>query len=135
MVLQNKKYIMSRRPPRRGRRSRATKRGQAASVSTINSGHEARLSFFSVAGHVIEPEHAEELVEWIPKLSSSSSPSVTQAHSSLPSNAAAKAAHSTGALSTVTSSIAPPSCTEESPEIFNHSVGYMLLEDAQQFEG
>ncbi|PIO31081.1 hypothetical protein AB205_0069690 [Aquarana catesbeiana] len=105
---------MSRRPPRRGRRSRATRRGQAASVSTVNSGgHGARLSFFTAAGRVFEPEHAEELVEWITKPSSSSS--VTQAQSSLPSNAAAKSAYSTGSLSTVTYSVAPPSCTEESP--------------------
>ncbi|PIO40471.1 hypothetical protein AB205_0208300, partial [Aquarana catesbeiana] len=109
VVLQNKIYIMSRKPPRRGRCSQATKRGQAGSVSTVNSGHGARLSFFSAAGHVIEPQHAEELVEWIPKPSSSSSSSVTQAQSSLPSNAAAKAAYSTDSLSTVTPSIAPPS--------------------------
>ncbi|PIO33718.1 hypothetical protein AB205_0109420, partial [Aquarana catesbeiana] len=120
-----------------------TKRGQAASASTVNSGgrghgassaggHGARLSFFSAAGRVIEPQHAEELVEWITKLSSSS---VTQAQSSLPSSAAAKVAYSTGSLSTVTPSVAPPSCTEVSPELFDHSVGYMLLEDAQQFEG
>ncbi|PIO38889.1 hypothetical protein AB205_0060090, partial [Aquarana catesbeiana] len=88
VVLQNKIYIMSRRPPRRGRRSQATNRGQAAS-----------------------------------------------AQSSLPSNAAAKAAYSTGSFFTVTPSVAPPSCTEESPELFDHSVGYMLLEDAQRFDG
>ncbi|PIO16249.1 hypothetical protein AB205_0186860, partial [Aquarana catesbeiana] len=29
----------------------------------------------------------------------------------------------------------PPSCTEESPELFDHSVGYMLQADAQRFEG
>ncbi|PIO32026.1 hypothetical protein AB205_0070260 [Aquarana catesbeiana] len=29
----------------------------------------------------------------------------------------------------------PPSCTEESPKLFDHSVGYMLQEDAQRFEG
>ncbi|PIO24886.1 hypothetical protein AB205_0165790, partial [Aquarana catesbeiana] len=125
---------MPRRPPRRGRRSQATKRGQAGSVSTVNSaghGHGAssagcrgaHLFFFSAAGHVIEPEHAEELVEWITKLSSSSSSSVTQAQSRFPSYVAAKAAYSTGSLST------------ESPELFGHSVGYMLIEDAQRFEG
>ncbi|PIO31453.1 hypothetical protein AB205_0081850 [Aquarana catesbeiana] len=81
---------MSGRPPRRGRHSQATKRGQAGSVSTVNSGRGAHLSFFSAAVRVIEPEHAEELVEWITKSSSSSSSSVTQAQSSLPSNAAAK---------------------------------------------
>ncbi|PIO15447.1 hypothetical protein AB205_0105750 [Aquarana catesbeiana] len=127
---------MSGRPPRRGRRSQATKRGQAASVPTVNSGGSgALLSFFYAAGHVIKPEHAEELVEWITKPSSSSSSSVTQVQSSLPSNAAAKVAYSTDSLSTVTPSIAPPSCTEESPELLDHSVGYMLLEDAQRFEG
>ncbi|PIO04539.1 hypothetical protein AB205_0056700 [Aquarana catesbeiana] len=125
---------MSERPPRRGRCSQATKRGQAASVSTVNSGCGARLPFFSAASRVIEPEHAEELVEWITKPSSSFSSSVTQAQSSLPSNAAAKEAYSTDSLSTVTPFIAPPSCMEESPELFDHSVGYMLLEDAQQIE-
>ncbi|PIO28469.1 hypothetical protein AB205_0043560, partial [Aquarana catesbeiana] len=125
---------MSGRSPRRGRRSQATKRGQAGSVSTVNSagqghgassagGRGARLSFFFAAGRVIEAQHAEELVEWITKPSSSSSSSFTQAQSTLPSNAAAKAAYSTDSLST------------ESPELFDHSVGYMLLEDAQRFEG
>ncbi|PIO24498.1 hypothetical protein AB205_0221100, partial [Aquarana catesbeiana] len=134
VVWQNKKYIMSGKPPRRGRRSQATKRGQAASVSTVNSGGHghgassadgrgACMSFFAAAVCVIEPQHAEELVEWITKPSSSSSSSVTQAQSSLPSNAAAKVAYSTGSLFT------------ESPELLDHSVGYMLLEDVQRFEG
>ncbi|PIO28505.1 hypothetical protein AB205_0152820 [Aquarana catesbeiana] len=121
---------MSGRPPRRGRRSQATKRGQAGSVSTVDSagrGHSAS----SAPGHVIGPQHAEELVEWITKPSSSSSSSVTQAQSSVPANAAAKLAYSIGSMSTVTPSLAPPSCTEESPELFNHSVGYTLQEDAQ----
>ncbi|PIO14875.1 hypothetical protein AB205_0147060, partial [Aquarana catesbeiana] len=122
---------MSGRPPRKGRCSQATKRGQAGSVSTVNSagrghgassarGHGAHLSFFSAAGHVIESQHAKELVEWITKPSSSS---VTQAQSSLPANAAAKAAYSIGSMST------------ESPKLFDHSVSYMLQEDAQRFEG
>ncbi|PIO11301.1 hypothetical protein AB205_0066730 [Aquarana catesbeiana] len=125
---------MSGRPPRRGRRSQATKRGQAGSMFTVNSaghghsassarGHGARLSFFSAAGRVFEPQHAEELVEWITKPSSSSSSSVTQARSSLPANAATKAAYSIGFMST------------ESPELFDHSVRYMLQEDVQQIEG
>ncbi|PIO14935.1 hypothetical protein AB205_0012650 [Aquarana catesbeiana] len=126
---------MSRRPPRRGRCSQATKRGKAASVSTVNSGRGTRLSFFTAAGRVIEPQHAEELVEWITKPSSSSSSSVTQAQSSLPSKAAAKTAYSTGYLSTVTPSVAPPSSTEESRELFDHSVSYMLLENVHLFEG
>ncbi|PIO16632.1 hypothetical protein AB205_0066490, partial [Aquarana catesbeiana] len=122
---------MSGRPPRRGRRSQATKRGQAGFVSTVNSagrghgassarGRGARLSFFSTASRDIEPQHAEELVELRTKPSSSS---VTQAQSSLPANAAAKAAYSIGSMST------------ESPKLFDRSVGYMLLEDAQRFEG
>ncbi|PIO09378.1 hypothetical protein AB205_0107810, partial [Aquarana catesbeiana] len=106
-------------------------RGHDASSA---GGRGVRLSFFAAAGRVIEPQHAEELVEWITKPSSSSSSSVTQAQSSLPSNAAAKVAYSTGSLSTVTPSVAPPSCMEF-PELFDHSVGYMLLEDAQRFEG
>ncbi|PIO38957.1 hypothetical protein AB205_0122110, partial [Aquarana catesbeiana] len=119
---------MSGRPPRRGRRSQATKRGQAGSVSTANS---------AGRGHAgcVDPQHAEELVEWITKRPSSSSSSITQAQSSLPANAAAKVAYSIGSMSSVTPSLAPPSCMEESPELFKHSVGYMLQEDAQRFEG
>ncbi|PIO14886.1 hypothetical protein AB205_0202070 [Aquarana catesbeiana] len=120
---------MSGRPPRKGRRSQATKREQAGSVSTVNSAGRGH------AGRVIEPQHAEELVEWTTKPSSSSSSSVTQAQSSLSANAAAKAAYSIGSMSTVTPFLAQPSCTEESPELFDHSVGYMLQEDAQRFEG
>ncbi|PIO15682.1 hypothetical protein AB205_0061850 [Aquarana catesbeiana] len=124
---------MSGRPPRRGRCSQATKRGQAGSVSTANSaghGHDAS----SAPGHV-EPQHAEELVERMTKPSSSFSSSVTQAQGTLSANAAAKAASSIGSMSSVTPSLAPPSCPEESPELFDHSVGYMLQEDAQCFEG
>ncbi|PIO23063.1 hypothetical protein AB205_0118270, partial [Aquarana catesbeiana] len=134
VVLLNKIYSMSKRPPRRGRRSQATKRGQAGSVSTVDSaghghgassarGHGARLSFYSAAGRVIEPQHAQELVEWITKPSISSSSSVTQAQSRLPANAATKAAYSIDSMST------------EFPELFDHSVGYMLQEDVQRFEG
>ena len=105
-------------------------------MSTVNSGGRgAQLSFFSTAGRVIEPQHAEELVEWITKPLSSFSSSVTQAQSTLPGNAAAKAAYSISSMSLVTPSLAPSSCTEESPKLFDHSAGYMLLEDAQPFEG
>ncbi|PIN97958.1 hypothetical protein AB205_0088910 [Aquarana catesbeiana] len=121
---------MSGRPTRRGRCLQATKRGQAGSVSTANiavrghgassaSGHGAYLCFFSAAGRV-EPQHAEELVEWMIKPSSSS---VTQAQSTLAANAAAKVVSSISLMSS------------ESPELFEHSVGYMLQEDAQHFEG
>ncbi|PIO11987.1 hypothetical protein AB205_0008720 [Aquarana catesbeiana] len=122
---------MSRRPPRRGRRSQATKRGQAGSVSTVNSGRGAHFSFFPAAGCVIKPEHAEELVEWIKKPSSSFSPSVRVVCPSLqlPKRPIAPAP------CPVTPSLAPPSCTEESPELFDHRVGNMLLEDVQRFEG
>ncbi|PIO12694.1 hypothetical protein AB205_0099370, partial [Aquarana catesbeiana] len=116
---------MSGRPTRRGRCSQATKRGQAGSVSTANiAGH----------GHAgrVEPQHAEELVEWMTKPSSSS---VTQTQSTLAANAAAKADSSIGSMSSVTPSLAPPSCPEESLELFDHSVGYMLQEDAKRFEG
>ncbi|PIO05387.1 hypothetical protein AB205_0107410 [Aquarana catesbeiana] len=124
---------MSGRPPRRDRHLQATKRGQAGSVSTANSagrGHGA-----SSAPGRVEPQHAEELVEWMTKPSSSSSSSVTQAQGILSANAAAKVASSFDSVSSVTPSLAPPSCPEESPELFNHSVGYMLQEDEQQFEG
>ncbi|PIO24761.1 hypothetical protein AB205_0021960, partial [Aquarana catesbeiana] len=115
------KYSMSGRPTRRGIRSQATKRGQAGSVSAANiagRGHSA-----SSASGRVEPQHAEELVEWMTKPSSSSSSSVTQAQSTLAANAAAKAASSIGSMSS------------ESPELFDHSAGYMLQEDAQRFEG
>ncbi|PIO16392.1 hypothetical protein AB205_0014280, partial [Aquarana catesbeiana] len=74
---------ISGRPTSRGRQSQANKRGQAGSVSRGNSagrgdgasssahGHGTRLFFFSAAGHV-EPQHAEHLVEWMTKSSSSS---------------------------------------------------------------
>ncbi|PIO11599.1 hypothetical protein AB205_0143370, partial [Aquarana catesbeiana] len=94
--------------------------------------HPQHVAVGHASGSVIEPQHAEELVKWITKPSSSS---VTQAQSSLPANAAAKAAYSIGSMSTVIPFLAPPSCTEESPEQFDHSVGYMLQEDAQRFEG
>ncbi|PIO12738.1 hypothetical protein AB205_0066950, partial [Aquarana catesbeiana] len=80
------------------------------------------LVLISAAGRV-DPQHAEELVEWITKPSSSSSSSVTQAQSSLPANVAAKAAYSIGSMSS------------ECPELIDYSVGYMLQEDAQHFEG
>ncbi|PIO34552.1 hypothetical protein AB205_0056390, partial [Aquarana catesbeiana] len=124
---------MSGRPPWKGRCSQATKRRQAGSVSTANSagrGHGA-----SSAPGRVEPQHAEELVKSITKPSSSSSSSVTQAKTSLDANAAAKAAYSIGSMASVTPSLAPPSFPEESPELFDHSVGYMLQEDAQRFEG
>ncbi|PIO16625.1 hypothetical protein AB205_0193760, partial [Aquarana catesbeiana] len=124
---------MSGRPPRRGRRSQATKRGQAGSVSTANSagcGHDA-----SSAPGRVEPQLAEELVEWMTKPSSSSSSSLTHAQRTLSANAAAKGASSIGSMSSVTPSLAPPSCPEDSPELFDHSVGYILQEDAQRFEG
>ncbi|PIO16023.1 hypothetical protein AB205_0180630, partial [Aquarana catesbeiana] len=130
VVLHNKIYIMSGRPPRRGRRSQATKRGQAASVSTVNSGRGARLSFFSAAGCVIEPEHAEESLEWItkhPPPPLSPRFRVVCLPMQLPKQPIPPAP------CPVTPSVAPPSCTEESPELFDHSVGYILLEDEQQF--
>ncbi|PIO28757.1 hypothetical protein AB205_0084030, partial [Aquarana catesbeiana] len=121
---------MSGRPARRGRCSQATKRGQAGSVSTANiagRGHSA-----SSAPGRVEPQHAEELIEWMTKPSSSS---VTQAQSTLAADAAAKVASFIGSMSSVTPSLAPPSCPEESPELFDHNVGYMLQADAQCFEG
>ncbi|PIO23099.1 hypothetical protein AB205_0161130 [Aquarana catesbeiana] len=123
---------MSERPPRRGKRSQATKKGQASSVSTANSaghGHSA-----SSAPYRVEPQHAEELVEWMTKLSSSSSSSLTQAQGTLSAKVSAKAASSLGSMASVNRSLAPP-CPEESPRLFNHSVGYMLQDDAQHFEG
>ncbi|PIO25540.1 hypothetical protein AB205_0165460 [Aquarana catesbeiana] len=58
---------MSGRPTRRGRQSQANKRGQAGLVSRGNSaghGHAGR----------VELQHAEDLVEWMTKPSSSSHP-------------------------------------------------------------
>ncbi|PIO11321.1 hypothetical protein AB205_0160080 [Aquarana catesbeiana] len=137
---------MSGRPTRRGRQLQANKRGQAGSVSRGNSaghGHGAspsacgrgtRLSFFSAAGRV-EPQHAEDLVEWMTKPSSSSSSTLTPAQGTLSGKAAANMASSLSSMASVTPSLAPPCPPEESPELFDHSVGYMLQEDAQRFEG
>ncbi|PIO10666.1 hypothetical protein AB205_0010050, partial [Aquarana catesbeiana] len=125
---------MSGRPTRRGRQSQANKRGQAGSVSRGNSagrgngasssarGRGTHLSFFSVAG-CIELQHAEDLVEWMTKPSSSSSSSLTQAQGTLSGKAAANAASSLGSMAS------------ESPKLFDHSVKYMLQEDSQRFEG
>ncbi|PIO15728.1 hypothetical protein AB205_0198990, partial [Aquarana catesbeiana] len=127
---------MSGRPTRRGRQSQSNKRGQAGSVSRGNSagrGHCASssargcgtcLAFFSAAGRV-EPQHAEDLVEWMTKPSSSSSYSLTR----LRVLCLAKQ------LPTRPLPSAPPCPPEESPELFDHSVGYMFQEDAQRFEG
>ncbi|PIO10114.1 hypothetical protein AB205_0059330, partial [Aquarana catesbeiana] len=87
------------------------------------------------AAGCVEPQHAEDLVEWMTKPSSSSSSSLTQAQGTLSGKAAANAASCLGSMASVTPSLAPPSPPEESPELFDHSVGYMLQEDAQRFEG
>ncbi|PIO24675.1 hypothetical protein AB205_0102450, partial [Aquarana catesbeiana] len=135
---------MSGRPTRSDRQSQAKKRGQAGPVSRGNSagrGHSAsarsrgtRLSFFSAAGR-FEPKHAEDLVEWMTKPSSSSSSSLTLAQGTLSGKAAAKAASSLSSMASGTPSLAPPYPPEESLELLDHSVGYMLQEDAKRFEG
>ncbi|PIO30330.1 hypothetical protein AB205_0022110, partial [Aquarana catesbeiana] len=48
---------------------------------------------------------------------------------------AANVASSLGSMASVTPSLAPPCPPEESLELFDHSVGYMLQEDAQCLEG
>ncbi|PIO24495.1 hypothetical protein AB205_0066070, partial [Aquarana catesbeiana] len=75
----------------------------------------------------VDPQHAEELVEWITKPSSSSSSSVTQAQSTLPANAAAKAAYSIDSIPTIKHGGVPQTVRPQ--------CGYMLQEDAQRFEG
>ncbi|PIO26885.1 hypothetical protein AB205_0021380 [Aquarana catesbeiana] len=125
---------MSGRPTRRGRQSQANKRGQAGSVSRGNSacrGHGASSS----APGCVEPQHAEDLVEWMTMPSSSSSSSLTQAQGTFSGKAADNAASSLGSMASVTPSLALPCPPEESPELFDHSVGYMLQEDAQCLEG
>ncbi|PIO23387.1 hypothetical protein AB205_0122840, partial [Aquarana catesbeiana] len=117
---------MSGRPTRRSIHTQANKRGQAGSVSRGNSAGRGHGASSSAPG-LVEPQHAEELVEWMTKPSSSS---LTQAQGTL----SAKAASSLGSMASVTPSLAPP-CPEESPELFDHSVGYMLQEDVQHFEG
>ncbi|PIO14627.1 hypothetical protein AB205_0206180, partial [Aquarana catesbeiana] len=124
----------SGRPTRRGRQSQANKRGQAGSVSRGNSASHGDGASSSAPGHV-EQQHAEDLVEWITKPSSSSSSSLTQAQGILSGKAAANVASSLGSVASVTPSLARPCPPEESPEPFDHSVGYMLQEDAQHFEG
>ncbi|PIO11155.1 hypothetical protein AB205_0077800, partial [Aquarana catesbeiana] len=122
---------MSGRPTRRSRQSQANKRGQAGSVSKGNSAGRGDGASSSAPGRV-EPQHAEDLVEWMTKPSSSS---LTQAQGTLSGKAAANSATSLGSMASVTPSLAPPCPPEESPELFDHSVGYMLQEDAQSFEG
>ncbi|PIO13777.1 hypothetical protein AB205_0167380 [Aquarana catesbeiana] len=125
---------MSGRPTRRGRQSQANKRGQEGSVSRGNSAGRGDGASSSAPGR-IELQHAEDLVEWMTKPSSSFSSSLTQAQGTLSSKAAANVASSLGSMASVTPSLAPPCPPEESPELFDHSVGYMLQEDAQRFEG
>lgn len=91
------------------------------------------IGLFSAAGHV-EPQHAEDLVEWMTKPSSSSSSSLAHAQGTLSGKAAANSASSLGSMASVTPSVAPPCPPEESLELFDHSVGYMLQEDAQRLE-
>ncbi|PIO12415.1 hypothetical protein AB205_0006430, partial [Aquarana catesbeiana] len=124
---------MSGRPTRRGRQSQANKRGQAGSVSRGSSAGRGHGASSSAPGRV-EPQHAEDLVEWMTKLSSSSSSSLTQAQGTLSGKAAANAS-TLGSMASVTPSLAPPCPPEESCELFDHGVGYMLQEDAQRFEG
>ncbi|PIO35023.1 hypothetical protein AB205_0052310 [Aquarana catesbeiana] len=122
---------MSGRPTRRGRQSQANKSWQAGSVSRSNSAGHGDGASSSAPGRV-EPQHAEDLVEWMTKPSSSS---LTQAQGTLSGKAAANAASSLGSMASVTPFLAPLCPPEESPELFDHSVGYMLQEDAQRFEG
>ncbi|PIO09079.1 hypothetical protein AB205_0200090, partial [Aquarana catesbeiana] len=60
---------------------------------------------------------------------------LTQAQGTLSGKAAANVASSLGSMASVTPSLAPPCPSEESLELFDHSVGYMLQEDAQRFKG
>ncbi|PIN99568.1 hypothetical protein AB205_0188900, partial [Aquarana catesbeiana] len=125
---------MSGRPTRRGRQSQANKRGQAGSVSRGNSAGRGDRESSSAPG-CVEPQHAEDLVEWMTKPSSFSSSSLTQAQGTLSGKAAANAASSLTSMASVTPSLPPPCPPEESPELFDHCVGHMLQEDAQRFEG
>ncbi|PIO28233.1 hypothetical protein AB205_0032600, partial [Aquarana catesbeiana] len=125
---------MSGRLTRRGRQSQANKREQAGSVSRGNSAGCGDGASSSAPGHV-EQQHVEDLVEWMTKPSSSSSSSLTEAQGTLSGKAAANVASSLGSMAPVTPSLAPPCPPEESPELFDHSVGYMLQEDTQRLEG
>ncbi|PIO40969.1 hypothetical protein AB205_0065230, partial [Aquarana catesbeiana] len=125
---------MSGRPTRRGRQSQANKRGQADSVSRGKRAGRGDGASSSAPGRV-EPQHVEDLVEWMTKLSSSSSSSLTQAQGTLSGKEAANAASSLGSMASVTPSLAPPCPPEESPKLCDHSFRYMLQEDAQRFEG
>ncbi|PIO23201.1 hypothetical protein AB205_0065910 [Aquarana catesbeiana] len=124
---------MSGRPTRRGRQSQANKRGQADYVSRGNSAGRGDGASLSAPG-CVEPQYAEDLVEWMTKPSSSFSSSLTQAQGTLAGKAAANATSSLGSMASVTPSLAPPCPPEESPKLFDHSVGCMLQEDAQRFE-
>lgn len=81
---------MSGRPARRGRCYHGIVREPAASMSTGKGGHgpsSGRASFprFSDVAHAIQPQHVEEVVDWLTKASSSS---VTQGETSVQSTAA-----------------------------------------------
>ncbi|PIO29381.1 hypothetical protein AB205_0012740 [Aquarana catesbeiana] len=125
---------MSGRPTRRGRQPQANKRGKAGSVSRGNSAGHGNSASSSAPGRV-EQQHVEDLVEWMTKPSSSSSSSLTQAQGTLSGKAAANAASSLSSMASVTPSLAPPCPPEESPKLFDHSVGYRLQENAQHFKG
>ncbi|PIO12878.1 hypothetical protein AB205_0129790, partial [Aquarana catesbeiana] len=78
----------------------------------------------------IQPQHTEEVVDWLTKLFSSFSSSVTQAETSVQSPAVARV-DKPGFLSTSIPAIAPTSAIEESAKLFDHSVSHLLLDDAQ----
>ncbi|PIO11071.1 hypothetical protein AB205_0214810 [Aquarana catesbeiana] len=123
---------MTGRPTRRGRQSQANKRGQAGSVSRDTSAGRGDSASSSAPSHV-ETQHAEDLVQWMTKPSSSSPSSLIQAQGT--GKSAANVASSLGSMASVTPSIAPPCPPEDSLELFDHSVGYMHQEDAQRLEG
>ncbi|PIO16051.1 hypothetical protein AB205_0017720 [Aquarana catesbeiana] len=72
-------------------------------------------------------QHAEEVVDWLTKPSSSS---VTQAETSAQSTAEGRVAKP-ASLSTAIPAIAPTSGMEKSAELFEHSVSHLPLDDAQ----
>ncbi|PIO33403.1 hypothetical protein AB205_0071360 [Aquarana catesbeiana] len=60
---------MSGRPPRRGRSSQATKRGQASSVSTVNSGGRGHAGAYCQVCFSDEEGGDDEVTDctWVPE--------------------------------------------------------------------
>ncbi|PIO24109.1 hypothetical protein AB205_0210080, partial [Aquarana catesbeiana] len=109
--------------------------GEADSHKPIKEGKRALcLEATVLVVETVHPQHVA-LAVLSRNMQKPSSSSLTQALGTLSGKAAANVASSFGSMASVNPSLAPPCPPEESPELFDHSVGYMLQENAQCFEG